>query len=238
MLNLIIILIKNFYHAPYYILKMRKYADHPKKYSFKARYDLARKVISVMNRSAKISTKAYGLENLPKSGGYMMYPNHQGKYDVLGIMITHDVPCSFVMDKDKSYTMITREFTDLVQGKRLEINNPRQGIKVINQVSKEVAGGKIYILFPEGGYTFNNKNTVGEFKPGSFKIALKSKVPIVPVALVDSYKVYNSFHLGSVQTSVYYLEPILYDEYKNMKTVEIAKMVQERISKKISEVSH
>ena len=66
--------------------------------------------------------KAFGVENLPKEGGYMMYPNHQGKYDVLGIMHTHKEPCSFVMDIDKSYTMLVREFIDLVQGKRLEKN--------------------------------------------------------------------------------------------------------------------
>ena len=78
-----------------------------------------------------------------------MYPNHQGKYDVLGIMYTHKFPCSFVMDKRKSHTILVREFCDLVQAKRLEKDNPRQGITIINQVAKEVAAGKKYILFPE-----------------------------------------------------------------------------------------
>ena len=67
-----------------------------------------------------------------------MYPNHQGKYDVLGIMYTHKSPCSFVMDKRKSHTILVREFCDLVQAKRLEKDNPRQGITIINQVAKEV----------------------------------------------------------------------------------------------------
>lgn len=71
-----------------------------------------------------------------------MYPNHQGKYDVLGIMYTHKSPCSFVMDKRKSHTILVREFCDLVQAKRLEKDNPRQGITIINQVAKEVAAGK------------------------------------------------------------------------------------------------
>ena len=36
----------------------------------------------------------YGMENLPKEGGYVMFPNHQGKYDALGIVYTHKKPCT------------------------------------------------------------------------------------------------------------------------------------------------
>ena len=190
-----------------------------------------------MNKTGKIKTVATGLENLPKEGGYMMYPNHQGKYDVLGIMYTHKEPCSFVMDKRKSHTILVREFCDLVQAKRLEKDNPRQGITIINEVSKDVAAGKKYILFPEGGYKFNNKNKVCDFKAGSFKIALKSKAPIIPIALIDSYKVFNSFPIGPITTYVHYLKPITYEEYKDMKTTDIAALVKQRIQEKIDEVS-
>ena len=107
---------------------------------------------------------------------------------------------------------------------------------LINEVAKEVASGKKYILFPEGGYKFNNRNKVCDFKAGSFKIALKSKVPIIPVALVDSYKVFNSFHFGPITTQVHYLEPIEYEEYKDMKTQEIAALVKKRIEDKIATI--
>ena len=213
----------NFHRAPYMVTKMRYQANHPEKYSVKQRYALAKHCIYLMNKTGKITTEAYGLENLPK-----------GKYDILGILSTHEKPCSFVMDKNKSHTMLVREFVDLVQGKRLEKDNPRQGIVIINEVAKEVASGKKYILFPEGGYKFNNRNKVCDFKAGSFKIALKSKVPIIPVALVDSYKVFNSFHFGPITTQVHYLEPIEYEEYKDMKTQEIAALVKKRIEDKIA----
>ena len=107
---------------------------------------------------------------------------------------------------------------------------------IINEVAAEVASGKHYVLFPEGGYEFNNQNKVYDFKAGCFKISLKTKTPIVPVALIDSYRVFNSFWWGPVKTQVHYLEPIYYEEYKDMKTQEIAVMVQERIACKINEV--
>lgn len=238
MLKLFYVIFMNLHRAPYMIPKMRKRADHPEKWTEEQRYALVHHVIYLMNKTGKITTKAFGLENLPKEGGYMMYPNHQGKYDVLGIMYTHPRPCSFVMDKRKSHTILVREFVDLVQGKRLEKDNPRQGITVINQVAKEVAEGKRYILFPEGGYKFNNRNKVCDFKAGSFKIALKSRAPIVPIALIDSYKVFNSLHLGPITTYVHYLKPILYEEYSKMNTQEIASLVKERIEEKIAEVQN
>lgn len=235
MFKLFFVIFMNFYHAPYYITKMRYVANHPEKYSAEKRYALANRAINVMKHTGRITTKVFGLENLPKEGGYIMYPNHQGKYDVLGIINSHEKPCTFVMDIEKSHTMLTREFIDLVQGKRLEKDNPRHGIVIINEVANEVAAGKKYILFPEGGYKFNNRNRVSEFKAGSFKIALKSKAPIVPVALINSYKVFNSFHIGPITTYVHYLTPILYDEYKGMKTKEIADMVKAKIEEKIEE---
>ena len=168
----------------------------------------------------------------------MMYPNHQGKYDVLGIIYTHKTPCSFVIDKRKSHTILVREVVDLVQGKRLEKNNPRQGIHIINDVAEEVKNGKRYVLFPEGGYKFNNRNKIFDFKAGSFKIALKSHMPIVPIALVDSYKVFNSFHFGPITTYIYYLKPITYEEYKDMRTQEIAALVKSRIEEKLKGTGH
>lgn len=165
-----------------------------------------------------------------------MYPNHQGKYDALGIMITHKSPCSFVMDKVKSKMILVDEIVDLVQAKRLDRKDVRQAITVLNEVAEDVKKGRKYIIFPEGGYTFNNKNQMTTFKAGCFKCALKSKAPIVPVALVDSYKVFNSFTLGKVTTQVHYLKPLLYDEYKSLKTIDIAKIVQARISEVIDNI--
>ena len=216
MLKLFFVIFANFHRAPYIVPKMRYMADHPQKYSEAERYDMMRHCIDLMNKSGKITTEAYGLENLPETGGYIMYPNHQGKYDLLGIITTHDKVLSFVMDKQKSHTMLVREFVDLVQAKRLEKDNPRQGLTIINEVAKDVKNGKRYVLFPEGGYKFNNKNKVQD--------------------LIDSYKVFNSFHFGPVTTQVHYLKPIEYDEYKDMKTRDIAALVKERIEEKIKEI--
>lgn len=237
MIKFLYVIFMNLFRAPYMIPKMRYQGKHPEKYSEQKRYNLVRHVITLAKRTGRIHTRAYGEENLPKEGGYVMYPNHQGKYDVLGIMISHKEPCTFVMDENKSHTILVREFVDLCQAKRMDKNDVRQALTVINEVAHEVKEGRKYILFPEGGYEFNNKNTMGVFKPGSFKCAVKAKAPIVPVALVDSYKVFNNLSLGfgKVTTQVHFLKPLYYEDYKGLKTVEIAKVVKERIGEVLNQ---
>ena len=75
------------------------------------------------------------------------------------------------------------------------------------------------------------------FQSGMFKISLKSKTPIVPVVLYDSWKVYNSMSVGKIKTQVHFLEPINYDEYKDMKTSQIAEMVKRKIEEKLLEIT-
>ncbi len=236
MLRFIYVIFMNLFRAPYMITKMRFKADHPEKYSEEERYALAKHCVRLMKLTGGIHTKAYGTENLPEEGGYMMYPNHQGKYDALGIVHTHRKPCSIVMDKAKSNTILVKEFIDLLGGKRLDKKDVRQALTIINEVSEEVSQGKRYILFPEGGYETNTHNNVYDFKAGSFKIALKTKKPIVPVALIDSYKVFDGFSLAPITTQVHYLKPILFEEYGSMKTQEIANLVRDRIKEKIDEI--
>lgn len=228
-------IIINIFRIIFYVCKARIWIRHLDRHSEEECYDLANEMVTKMNKSSGYETIAYGQENLPKEGGYMLYPNHQGKYDVLGIFNTHKKPLTFVMDEKRSRIILVNEFLQLVKGKRLEMDNPRQTIRVFQEIAQELKEGRKYILFPEGGYKENNRNIVEQFKPGSFKLAQMSRTPIVPVALVDSYKVYNSDVCGPVTTYVYYLDPIYYEEYKGLKTVEIAQIVEDRIKAKIAE---
>lgn len=103
-----------------------------------------------------------------------------------------------------------------------------------HDVSKEVQNGKNYLIFAEGTRS-KNGNQIGSFKGGSFKAATKAKCPIVPVALIDSFKPFDTKTISQVTVQVHFLEPLYYEEYKNMKTTEIAEIVHDRIQKIIDE---
>lgn len=236
MLRFYLILVPAVIFNLYYVPLMWYMAKHPDKYSEQICYKVGRRLIRMIKRRGRITTISTGKEFLPKKGGYIMYSNHQGKYDMLGIVSTHDRPCSIVIDNETTKEIIPMLYTRLMKGKKLDKKDPRQQVKAIYQVISEIKEGRRYLIFPEGGYT-DNKNNLLEFHPGSFKIPLKTKCPIIPVAIYDSYKPFTINSIKRVTTQVHYLEPIFYEQYTGMTTREVSDLVYERISNKIAEIN-
>ena len=115
-------------------------------------YKYLKKIVRIMHRTGRIRTQVFGAENLPSEGGYIMYPNHQGKYDGYAIVYGNNKPCSVVMDKKRSNFPFVREVIDLVRGKRMELDNLRQSMTIIHEVANEVRQGRRFLIFPEGAY--------------------------------------------------------------------------------------
>lgn len=214
----------------HFVPKMRRYAAHPERYSEEDCHRLCKIMIRKVARTARTTTAHYGTENLPREGGYILYANHQGKYDALGIMGGHPRPCRVLMDLDRSKMPIANEYVSLVRGKRLDRHNVRRQVVCLREIAEEVREGKIYLIFPEGGYAKHQTNRMGEFRGGCFKAASLSGRPIVPVALIDSYKPFGERGMKPVHTQVHFLPPIPYEAFAHLTTPEIAHMVQSRIA--------
>lgn len=218
----------------YFVPKMAHYAKHPEKYDEEECYSLAQEVIRRVKKTAKVTTEYYGLENLPADeDGYIMFANHQGKYDAIGILSGHKRPCTVLMDKKRSKMFIAKQFVDLLHGQRIDRDSTKQQIRTLNNIAKEVSEGRVYLVFPEGGYRKDQDNTTNEFKYGCFISAIKAKCPIVPVTLVDSYKPFGINSLKPVTTKVVFMEPIPYEEYCDMKAPEISRVVKDKIDGEI-----
>ncbi len=237
MLRFYITIILNIFRIPFYILKMKRYIRHRDKYGEEACYRLARKIARAVQKTSRIKTNFYGKENLPSEGGYIIYPNHQGRYDMLGIVLGHDTPCTFIMDEKRSHMPVTSQICDLLDAKRMVRGDLKQSLSIIIQVADEVKNGRRYVIFPEGTYEHEHTNNqMGEFKSGCFKSAMKVRAPIIPVTLIDSYKPYEGNSYRKVTTETHFLEPIFYEEYQGMSTKEVSDLVKSRIQAKINEV--
>ncbi len=233
MLRFFYVIILRIFSIMYFVPKMAYYAKHPEKYSVEDCYALAQDVIDRVRRTARVTTEYEGLENLPEKSGYMLFANHQGKYDALGIFAGHEKPCSVLMDKKRSKMFIAKQFIDMLGGQRIEKNSPRQQIRVLNEIAKEVSEGRNYLIFPEGGYGKKRDNSLQEFKYGCFTSAVKAKCPVIPVTLIDSYKPFGLNSLKKIKTKVIFLPPIPYEEYEGMKPRELCALVKEKIQAEI-----
>lgn len=224
-------ILRNILLFPYLYIKL-VILGKSDKYTEEQRYAHLRFITKRANKGGHVEIEGYGTENLPKESGYILFPNHQGMYDVLTIIATHEKPFAVVMKKELMKIHMLDKVFIAMRAKAIDREDIRQSMKVINEVGEEVKSGRNFLIFAEG--TRSKKgNEVGSFKGGSFKSAYKAKCPIVPVALIDSYVPFDIPSLNKVKVKVVYLPPILYEEYKDLKTTEIAKVVQERIQQAV-----
>ena len=234
MKRILLMVFRNILLVPIFWIKLCYHASHVDKYTEEEHFKLLKFIDHRANKGGNVTIDAYGLDNIPKEGGCILYPNHQGMYDTLAIMEVCPRPFSVVAKKELANIQFLKQVFACVKAYAIDREDVRQGLKVIMNVANDVKNGKMFIIFPEGTRS-KNGNQVGEFKGGSFKAATKAKCPIVPVALIDSFKPFDTNSIKPVTVQVHFMEPLFYEDYKDMKTTEIAEVVQERIQKTINE---
>lgn len=234
--RLALMLVRNLLLLPYYFITLFRYANSTK-ISEEKKYHYIHKIGDHGCNSGNVTVHGYGLENLPEQSGYILYPNHQGLFDVLGLVHLIERPFGVVIKKEAYDILLLRKLVQTMGGLFMDREDVRQGLQIINEVATQVKSGRNFLIFPEGTRS-KNGNKLGSFKSGSFKAATKAKCPIVPIAIIDSYLPFDTNSIKKVDVQIHILPPIPYEEYCGMKTTEIADMVKLRIEKVIEENEH
>ena len=230
--RIVTMVLKNFPIVPGAWQKLCRYAKHPEKYSEEEMYRHIQYILKRAVRGGNIDLQVSGTENIPKEGGFMLYANHQGMFDVLAVAATCDTPVGAVLKKELYDIPFLHQVAICTRSFPMDREDVRQSLTVIQSVIREVKAGRNYLIFPEGTRS-RNGNQMGQFHSGSFRCATRSKCPIVPVALVDSFKVLDQKGNKPVTVQIHYLKPICWEEYGNLKTTELAALVKERIAQAI-----
>ena len=221
MKRILLMVFRNLFFVPYGWFKLCWYASHAERYSEEQRYQLLKYVDNRAVKGGNLVIDGHGMENIPKENGFIFFPNHQGLFDVLAIIQVCPIPFSVVAKKELTNVPFLKQVFACMKAFMIDRDDVKQSMQVIINVIKEVKAGRNYLIFAEGTRS-KDGNHPQEFKGGSFKAATKSKCPIVPVALIDSYKAFDTGSVKKLTVQVHFLEPIYYDEYKDMKTTEIA----------------
>lgn len=135
---------------------------------------------------AGVTYTVKGKENIPKDRAVLFTPNHQGYFDIPLVITQLDRVNPLVAKKELARLPLVVNWMNLIDCLFLDRGHPRSSVKVFSEMEKMLKGGRSVIIFPEG--TRSKGDELGEFKEGAFKAALKTGVPIVPVAIDGSYK--------------------------------------------------
>ncbi|WP_238883553.1 1-acyl-sn-glycerol-3-phosphate acyltransferase [Clostridium sp. YIM B02551] len=128
----------------------------------------------------------HGEENVPKDRGVLFISNHQGNFDIPLFIGYIDKPKGFIAKIELTKIPIVHIWMKYIDCVFMDRSSIRKSGEAIVEGIKLLKKGTSMVIFPEG--TRSKGDKLGEFKAGSFKLATKSKVPIVPVTIKGSYK--------------------------------------------------
>ncbi len=185
---------------------------------------------SLVNLSGS-KIKVIGEENIPKNEPVLFVSNHQGNFDIPILLGYIQKPKAFIAKIETKKLPIIRTWMRLMKCIFIDRKDIRQSVNAIKMGVKLLKEGYSYVIFPEG--TRSKDGNLGEFKPGSLKLATKSNVPIVPITIKGSK---NIMKKNSYLIQPAYVEVIISPAI-DMKTTSVkdTKSLSEKIKDIIAE---
>lgn len=226
--------IRNLFRAPVWFYHIWKFGKPGDTHTEQERYDYIRHVVKTVNRTGRVNVEVHGLENLPKENGFILFPNHQGLFDVLAIIDSCPNPLGIVVKKEASNLILVKQVIAAMNGMAIDRQDVKASLKVITKMTEDVKNGRNYVIFAEGTRS-REGNKLLPFKGGTFKSAVNAKCPIVPVAQIDCFKPFDVSSIKKQKVEIHFLEPLYPEQYVGLRTIQIADIVHDKIQQKINE---
>ena len=189
---------------------------------------ISQKLIKLSDSTVNV----HGLENIPE-GPVLFVSNHQSNMDIAIICGFIDKPKGFIAKKELKKLPVINKWITLAGSIYLDRENPRKSMEGILEGIKTLKNGHSLVVFPEG--TRSRGDKMGEFKSGSFKLATKSKVPIVPLTIDGTYRVMeaNKILIKPSNINFYVHKPIYTDKLSKEEIAKLPETVEHIIRSKL-----
>lgn len=131
-----------------------------------------------------------GEENVPTDTAVLYTPNHRSFFDILLTYVRVPRPTGYVSKKEMDKWPLLNIWMRYLHCLFLDRSDIKEGMKIILTAIEKVKSGISICIFPEG----TRNKTPDSFLPfheGSFKIAVKGNVPIIPVTIVNSSAIFE-----------------------------------------------
>lgn len=180
------------------------------------------KVILKIIISLLFGIKTLGKENVIE-GGAILASNHKSNWDPLAILATCPRQLAFMGKKElfkfKPFAAVLRKVGVF------PVNRGKGDIGAVKTALTILKQEKAMMMFPEGQRMKDGRR--GEAKPGVAMLSTHAKVPVIPVKIDATFKLFK-------RVTVIYGEPIYLDEYYDEKlTVEKMQALSESIMDKV-----
>lgn len=152
-------------------------------------------------------TKFIGKNNIPK-GACIIASNHKSNLDAI-LLATHTWEKKFYLAKKEIFEKKSSAFLFKSIG-AIKIDREANDIGAIKECLKVLKNNKKLVIFPEGTRTNNLDNQLGQVKQGVTMFAIKGKVPVVPMFILNKPKAFR-------RNKIFIGKPFTLDEFYDKK---------------------
>lgn len=185
-----------------------------------ANYKLLRILVKMVIALSGAEIDVNGVKNIDSNESYLIIGNHKSDFDSVILIWLFEKPFIFIGKEELKKTPFISTWFKEIGCLFMERDNIRQSAKVIKEGAEIIKSGKSIVIFPEGKRIMEDK--LGDFKNGSFKLAIKSGKKVLPVAIKDSFKLFEeSKRIKAAKVKVNVGESIDWKELNYEKTNEI-----------------
>ncbi len=153
------------------------------------------------------SVRVEGLDKVPRKGAVCFVGNHQGNVDILLLLSRLPRVAGFVTKKEAIFFPLINMWILAIGGLFLDRGSPRKAIESFKKGAAAIRAGRALIIFPEG--TRSRGTAMGDFHPGSLKLALMADALVVPFTVNGSWQVWEEKkRIAPAKLSVVFHDPI------------------------------
>lgn len=177
----------------------------------------------------KINLTVNGRENLPAEGPVLYVSNHQGYGDIPICCAALDtVQLGFIAKEDLFKIPVFGKWMTRVRCLPMNREDVRAAMRDIQEGISYINDGFSLLIFPEG--TRSRGGRTKEFKKGSLKLACKPGIPVIPITIDGSYKLYEE--TGKVLKNT----DITLTIHPAIPTADMSKQEQNHLSETVQEI--
>ena len=172
----------------------------------------------------RVHTK--GLEQLPKDGRFLLVCNHLSLLDpVMLLAYFRKSQLAFISKKENNSMFLVGKLMHKMMCQLINRENDREALKTIITCIRLIQEDQVSVaVFPEG--YIHGDGLLHPFRSGVFKIAQKTKVPIVVCTLQNTAKVkINMAKLKPTPVHLHLVGVVHPEELEGLNTVDIADRV-------------
>jgi 1-acyl-sn-glycerol-3-phosphate acyltransferase len=167
-----------------------------------------------------------GLEQLPKDGRFLLVCNHINDLDPV-VLLKHfpKSQLAFITKRENMKMFVVGKIMHKIMCQPVNRENDREALKTILKCIELIREDQASVaVFPEG-YT-SRDGKLQHFRHGVFKIAQKTKVPVVVCTVRNTNKVFrNIAKLKATDVHLHLLTVIQPQEYEGLTAVELGEKV-------------